>query len=185
MKRYSVMFLLSLAVACTNGSPVDPEPVSRDNCGLGPIAIVPISGEACNVNSRCPLRRRANAQTMVAVSTCGFGADASGCTPVQNPGCPFTGERQRIFFKLANPDRPGSICTGDVRLDIETLPGGGARVFWHAEELEDAPSGGCRLVGSELAGEATVQGPCCERTIDIPLPNARRTFRVVVRTDWQ
>lgn len=95
------------------------------------------------------------------------------------------GDGQRILFKLENPDRPGSICTADVMLDMETMPGGGARVFWYAQELEDAPSGGCRLVGSELAGEAIVRGACCERTIDIPLPNARRTFRVIVRTDWQ
>jgi hypothetical protein len=179
--------VVGVLVACTNESPTGPTRDPGGTCRLGPIHVVPIPAEGpCNVIPQCPRVRPATAETIIAVSTCGFGANASSCTPVQNPGCPRPlTERVRIHFRLANPDRPGSVCTADVFVGVEAIGNGGARALWDAQELEDAPGGGCRNVGPEYEGEATVVGACCERIIDIPLPAAQRTFRVVIRTDWQ
>jgi hypothetical protein len=132
---------------------------------------------------RCPQARPATAQTLITVSTCGFGETETTCVPLRGPGCPYR-ERVALFYLLVDPGRPGSICTADVHVFIEATTAGGVRLLWEAQELEDADIG-CRGIGPEYEGEATVEGPCCERSVDIPLPHARRTFRIVVRTDWQ
>jgi hypothetical protein len=177
------VMVIAMLVACSSGPPTGPSASRRGTCGLGPLTILPLPGEPlCSLDPRCPRARPATAQTIIAVSTCGFGANEASCTPVQLPGCPST-ERVALDFRLANPDEPGSICTGNVHLVAEATRDGGAVVRWDAQELEET-STGCRLVGPEYGGETTVEGPCCQLTVDILLPMARRTFRVVVRTDW-
>lgn len=182
--RVCMWVLTSALVACGGASPTDPGGLGG-GCGLGSISVVPTPGEPpCAVTPQCPRVRPATAQTLIAVATCGFGRDASSCTPVPVPGGPRL-QRVQLHFLLANPDRPGSVCTANVDVVADATPDGGAGLRWEAQELEDAAGGGCRNAGAQFAGTATVEGTCCERAVDIVLPVAQRTFRIRVRTDWQ
>jgi hypothetical protein len=96
--------------------------------------------------------------------------------------CPL--ERTALSYLLQDPNKPGSACTATVHVTIEPAGGGAARVGWDAQELESGPAGGCQTIGPEYEGVATIDGACCSKVIDISLPEARRTFRLVVRTDW-
>ncbi len=81
----------------------------------------------------------------------------------------------------ANPGVPPG-CAGSV--DIDARPsGGGATIRWQAIEMD--PSDGCRQVGPQMSGAATVQGSCCEEIIDVHFPKGDFTFRFALRTDWQ
>jgi hypothetical protein len=116
------------------------------------------------------------------VSTCSFRTDAAS-TPIPIPTCPFINQGL-VEFRLADPNKPGSVCTAEVHARIE--PGGPnqTHILWDAQELENEPTGGCRNVGPEYVGDSTVDGPCCERIVDISLPLAKQSFRMLVRTDW-
>lgn len=122
------------------------------------------------------------ARTLVLVSACAFGDDAASCTPIPTPMCPV--DRVAISFLLYDPNKPGSICTADINVRIEPGESNQTRILWDAQELEDTPGGGCRNVGPENEGESAVNGPCCQQKVDIRLPIAKRTFLMIVQTDW-
>jgi hypothetical protein len=183
---------LGILIGCSQYSPVQPtdSPVQPTDsgaagCGLGPISAPGNTPRPCPITPRCPRVPSATATTLVLVSLCAFGADATSCTPVPSPLCPLLpGNAVLMHLLLYDPNKPGSTCTAnvDVRIEIDGL--NQTRIFWDAQELEDVPNGGCRNIGPEYQGESAVDGPCCQRTVDISLPVAKRTSRVTVRTDW-
>lgn len=172
-------FFVFLAVAC--GSPTKPDP-QPGNCGLGPISASPGQTPCEPITPQCPRVRPASAQTIITAATCGFGANDTPCTAIPIPGCPLT-RNVILEFILENPDNP--TCTALVDVAVDPTPEGGASVHWGVQEREAAPGGGCPFAGAPYEGTASVEGPCCENVVDIPITKARRTFRLVVRTDWQ
>jgi hypothetical protein len=66
--------------------------------------------------------------------------------------------------------------------EMQAAPEGGASVEWTAHEWDSVT---CRVVGAEITGRDVVNGPCCEKVIDVLFPAGKFFFRMVVRTDWQ
>jgi hypothetical protein len=182
MKRVGLALLLVVVFACDGGTPLEPDPGDPSNCRLGPISPLLNWPQPCEpISPRCPRSRPATARTLWVMSSCLFGWDEGSCKPVAS--CPSSTEGL-MHLSLRRP--PGSQCRlGDLYLAIQPSEGGSVRITWHAQEMSDAPEGGCRHVGPEYEGAAKVDGPCCEATVDLPFPNARRTVRMVFRTDWQ
>lgn len=183
MRQILSVVSLFTVLACSADSTVEPTPPGTTACGLGPMSIPTNTPAPCSIVPACPRVPPAAAKTLIAVSTCSFGADTGSCNPVPAPHCPFVNEGA-LRFSLYDPARPGSICVADVHVRIEAGIQNQTRVLWDAQELDTAPNGGCHPVGPEFEGESTIDGPCCQRIVDIPLPLAGRTFRMVVQTDW-
>lgn len=182
MKRASWVLSLLLVLACSSDSPVAPPGPGATNCGLGPISAPNNAPRPCPIASGCPRMPPTTARTVVLVSACAFGEDAASCTPIPTPMCPV--DQVAIHSLLYDPNKPGSICTADINVRIQPGESNQTRILWDAQELQDAPGGGCRNVGPEYEGESTVNGPCCQQTVDIWLPIMKRTFRMAVQTDW-
>jgi hypothetical protein len=175
-----------LAIGCGDRSPVEPTPPGRGICGLGPIALPtnrsPNEPPCDPIFPGCPRAKPADARTLIVLSSCPIGANQTSCPPVQEPFCPRS--EYGLHARVVNPNRP-TVCTGDVFMRINATPEGGARIQWYAQEKTDAPGGGCQNVGQEFEGEVVVEGPCCERILDIRFPNGNFTSRWIFRTDWQ
>ena len=183
MRRPSILIIIALVVACNSSSPLEPTPPvqpppGQTNCGLGAIPSCP------SVTPGCPRSRPPGAQTLVTISTCGFAWSALSCTPVSVPGCPFV-EHGAVAYLLVNPESPTPLCAGEIHVRVEPADGARTRVLWDAQEKAHMPDAGCRAVGPEYEGETIVEGSCCQAIIDIQLPNAKRTFRMAVATDWR
>lgn len=86
---------------------------------------------------------------------------------------------------LVNPNRDEAnpcISGGDLQIIATATPEGGATILWSAHERDSVT---CDFVGPEITGSTTIDGPCCERVIDIYFPAGRFTTRFAIRTDWQ
>lgn len=86
-----------------------------------------------------------------------------------------------IHFTVGESD---SVCTSALDVRLEPLADGGARIGWTLTQRTNDQSG-CHLVAPATSGNASVSGPCCATTVDIPVPSERKTFRLTVQTDWQ
>jgi hypothetical protein len=180
-----LIVLSFMVVGCSGGAPVEPTTPGGAGCLLGPIALPGDIPGPCSVRPQCPRTLRAGARPLVLVSACGFGADADSCTPVPTPMCPMVSEEVvAMRLLLYDPNKPGSVCTAVIHLRIEVRGVDETRIFWDAQEFEDAEDGGCRTVGPEHEGGFTVNGPCCAERVDIHLPISKRTSRISVQTDW-
>jgi hypothetical protein len=89
-----------------------------------------------------------------------------------------------LHFLLRNPDRPSSVCIGELNFRLERTQGGIVTVAWTAQEFEDRPGGACSNVGPRWEGQAAVESRCCQQVVDITLPRAAQTYRTIFRTDW-
>lgn len=190
MGRHACLWVRSVLLACAltvtiacGGSPLFPgKPPVVEGCGLDAVGFNP-ADPTCTINApQCPRLRPATAQTIIAVSTCGFGEGETSCPPVLL-NCPYK-QPVVLQFLVVNSLDNALVCPSFVDAAIDPTPEGG-EVHWSVQERQAAFGGGCQFVGEPYEGQATVQGICCEKIVDIPLRHWRRTFRLVARSDWQ
>jgi hypothetical protein len=100
------------------------------------------------------------------------------CAPIQLPVCQVPGPSGYQFHVAQR----GDLCVGDVLLNVE--PGdGGTIVRWLSQEMRHEDSGGCVLIGNVSQGMQTV-APCCDATVDLPMPDSNVVFRIRIHNDW-
>ena len=181
IRGFAMLLVVLLCLTC-GGTPTGPGGGNFGQCGLGPIIVSPNARECTPVAPQCPAQRPPDARTLLTFATCSFGSNEQSCSLVPNPVCPR--DFQIVSMDLVNPNLrgPGAcVIPATVHLDARATSNGGATVEWDAQEFGDA----CGPVGPQLKGSVQVDGPCCERSFDIFLPQGKFTFRVVFRTDWQ
>ena len=184
--RWGLCLALAPSVLSCGGSYGGPGPQPGDptNCQLAAISNPTTATPPCPaIAAGCPRQRPSSARTLLQVSSCSFGENSTSCTPVVNPFCPTS----NIVYTatLVNPNvGAGDPCVADLRVQVSGTATGGATVEWRAQEFRRSGTG-CEATGSELSGQGTVTGPCCQTQIDIVFPTLRFTHRLVVRTDWQ
>ncbi len=86
---------------------------------------------------------------------------------------------------LVNPNRDAAHpCTagGELQIVASATTDGGATIRWSAHEWDSVT---CAVVGPEIASSTGIDGPCCEKVIDIYFPAGKFTARFAIRTDWQ
>jgi hypothetical protein len=178
MRPLTPVLFLTILCACRTSSA--PEDVS--NCRLGPISVpmgVPTS--CAPIAPKCPQARPAAARTLVSVFVCIFPTASAPC-PVHASVCPLLDSNGvALHFAASESD---SVCQSTVDIRLQPFADGSVGISWTAQERSSI-SGICELIGSESAGSGAVSRPCCSTTLDIPLPNERKTFRLTVQTDWQ
>jgi len=86
---------------------------------------------------------------------------------------------------LVNPNRDESrpcVSGGELQIIAGATSDGGATIRWSAHEFDSVT---CAVVGPEITGSDAVEGPCCEKMIDIYFPSGQFTMRFLFRTDWE
>ena len=149
-------------------------------CGLAPMPL-----NACTtVTPRCPQPRPEGAQPLISIATCLFRGREAGCEPGPIlPGCPR--RSWGPIMTLVNPSRDAlhpCVAGGELHLAVTATAVGGATISWEGSEWDSVT---CRVVGPEITGSTSIDGPCCEKTIDVHYPAGDFTVRFVIRTDWQ
>ena len=163
--------LLAISCSASSSSSPSPTPVPGDCATAGATAC---AGQVLG----CPAAPSANAQPHLAIATCAFSIGGAGCEPIQLPVCQVPGPSGYQFHVA----QLGDLCVGDVRLDVES-GNGGTIVRWVSQEMRAGGSGGCVLIGTVSQGIQTV-APCCDATVDLPMPDSNVVFRIRIHTDW-
>jgi hypothetical protein len=180
-------FAIVVILSCEGSSGLI-DPVGQGeatNCQLAPIAPPLTATPPCPIVAvGCPRPRPAGAKTLLAISSCSFGHDATECSPVLNPVCPTSNVVFAASLVNPNADAPADPCVVDLHVQATGNDMGGADINWDAQESRRSGSG-CEPLGPRLSGHAMVTGPCCQTTTDIYFLNLRFTYRLVVRSDWQ
>ncbi len=179
---------LAVLAITSCGSSRSIDPITEDdtgNCHLAAISVPSTATPACPpITPGCPKARRAGAKTLLEVSSCSFGHDATDCVPVLNPICPTSSIVIAATLVNPNTDVPRDSCAADLHVEAVANSAGGADINWEAQEFRRSGTT-CEPAGPAWNGHAAVSGPCCQTVTDIPFPTLRFTYRLVLRTDWQ